>query len=393
MIRPEQALSILAEAVHPLEPAALPLGRAAGAFLASPVHARLPFPPRAVAAMDGYAVRVQEAPSRVLPVAFTVKAGELPPPLPPASCARIFTGAPVPEGADAVVAQEEVTVAPGGVRFPEALEPGENVRPQGEVFAPGEQLLPAGTRLGPVQRALLAAAGVSRVAVVRKPRVALVVTGNELAPGRPGAGRIVDSNTPMLAGLLRGEWVELCRKRRVGDEAGALREALEDAVAAADLVVTTGGVSVGDYDLVPQVVGGLGGKVLFHKVAMQPGKPLLAALLGKTWLLGLPGNSVSALVGYCLFVRPCLRRLAGDGQAFALPWLRLPAAAPAKNQGKRVQFRPARLVSCQGRWAVEVLAWKGSHDLAAAARATHLARLEPESAVAEGEEVAVLGIF
>jgi len=392
MIRPEEALSILAQAVQPLEPVSLPLRQAVGSCLAAPARARLASPPQAVAAMDGYAVRIAEAQGRELPVVFTVKAGELPPALPPGGCARIFTGAPVPEGADTVVAQEEVSPTAGGVRFPETLKLGDNVRPKGEVFAPEDELLAAGTRLGPVQRALLAAAGVTEVQVVRKPQVALVVTGSELASSRPKAGEIVDSNTPMLRGLFQGEPARLCRTLRVADEALKLRDALEQTAATADLVVTTGGVSVGDFDLVPQVVQKLGGQVLFHKVAMQPGKPVLAARLGKTLLVGLPGNAVSALVGYCLFVRPCLRRLAGEREAFTLPWLQLPAAACAKNPGKRVQFRPARLVSSQGRWVVEVVAWKGSHDLAAAAHATHLARLEPETTLAPGELVPVLAI-
>jgi len=382
MIPPERAWEILAEAVRPLEAVERPPRHAAGLFLATAPIATLAFPPAAVSAMDGYAVRAQEAAGQQLPVAFTVQAGEVPPPLPQGTCARIFTGALLPRGADTVVIQEEVTVAGEAVQVPTPLEEGANVRAGGEVFAPGTPLLPAGTALGPVQQALLASAGVARVAVTRAPRVAVVVTGQELATGRPRAGRIVDSNTPLLVGLLRREPAELLWHRRVGDELGPLRAVMEDAAAGADLVLTTGGVSVGDFDLVPRVVAELGGQLLFHKVGIQPGKPLLAAHLGKALLLGLPGNSVSVLVGYCLFARPCLRRLAGDPYAFPLPWVELPAAAPAKNRGHRVQFRPARVVREGSSAGVEVLPWKGSHDLLAAAHATHLARLEPASEVA-----------
>jgi molybdopterin molybdotransferase len=392
MISPERAWEILAAALRPLDPVELPPRQGAGLFLATPPVATLPFPPAAVSAMDGYAVRAAEARGQLLPVAFTVQAGDLPAPLPAGTCARIFTGAPLPRGADTVVIQEEVVVTGDRVEFPAQVPAGDNIRAGGEVFAPGAALLPAGTALGPVQHALLAAAGVAKVAVIRPPKVAVVVTGNELTPGRPRGGRIVDSNTPLLVGYVRREPAELLWQRRVGDELAPLQAAMEEAAARADLLLTTGGVSVGDFDLVPRVVAELGGEVLFHKVAMQPGKPVLAARLGKALVLGLPGNSVSVLVGYCLFGRPCLRRLAGDPEAFSLPWQMLPAAAAAHNRGNRVQFRPARGVREAAAPGVEVLPWKGSHDLLTAARATHLARLEPGTVVAPGTPLPTLAL-
>ncbi len=390
MKTPQQAWELLASVVSPGPTEIRPLAQAAGRYLAAAVRAELSFPPAPVAAMDGYAVRCSEAAGRGLPVALTVKAGDPPQVLPPATCARIFTGALVPEGADAVVAQEVVELAAGQVRFPAAIPKGANIRHRGEVFAEGGELLPPGTRLTAVPLALLAAAGLRRVPVVAEPRVGLLVTGSELTTAKPRPGQIVDSNTPMLQNLLAGEPVRRVRPQRVPDELPRLRQALSQALQEAQVVITTGGVSVGELDLLPQALAELGTEVLFHKVAMQPGKPILVARHGASWLVGLPGNSVSALVGFRLFARPLLRALAGDRQAFSGPWIPLPLAKAARNPGQRTQFRPARLCLTSNGVAVEVLPWKGSHDLRAAAFATHLAQLEPGVQEPPGALVPVL---
>ncbi|MCX7895243.1 MAG: molybdopterin molybdotransferase MoeA [Thermoanaerobaculum sp.] len=390
MVSPDQAWEALAGAAIPLPARRVPLGRAGGAFLAEDVAAGTAFPPAAVAAMDGYAVRAEEASKARLPVAFTVPAGTPPPPLPVGFCARIFTGGVLPAGADAVVPQEEVQLQEGQVDFPAHLAPGANIRQAGEVFAAGSTLLRAGTLLTPARVALLAAAGVRQVSVHAKPRVAVLATGSELVSRDARLGQIYDSNTPLLAVFLAQAGFPLVRRRRVSDRFGRLQAALQELARSAEVVVTTGGVSVGELDLVPQAVANLGGEVLFHGVSMQPGKPMLAARLGTRFLVGLPGNPLSVLVGFRLFLLPLLRALAGESQAFSFPWLPVPLAQAVVNKGGRWQFRPALLVATEEGPRVEVLPWKGSHDLVAGAQATVLARLAPQRAYRAGEVVPVL---
>lgn len=393
MIHPDVARELLAKATAPLPPRRTATVRAAGHVLAEGVAARVPFPPAPVAAMDGYAVRAAEARGAVLPVALTVAAGDDPPPLPEASCARIFTGAVVPEGGDAVVAQEEVVLQGDGVRFPPDIPVGDNIRRQGEVFARGEPLAQAGEVLIPSRVALLAAAGVQRVVVHPWPRVAVVATGSELAEKKLSRGKIFDSNTPMLESFLLLSGFPVAAKARVPDQLDGLEKTLSGLLEQVEVVITTGGVSVGDLDLLPQAVQELGGKVIFHKVAMQPGKPVLAAKVGERFILGLPGNPVSALVGFRLFALPLLRALAGFAGAFHEPWTPLPLAAPVTNRGQRVQFRPARELPSETGQAVEVLPWKGSHDLKAAAQATHLARLDAGFSGQAGEPVLAVELY
>lgn len=389
MITPEQAWEILEKSVTPLPAVSVPLRRAGGLVLAAPVHARVSFPPAAVAAMDGYAVRAGEAQGQTLPVAFTQAAGDPPKPLPASHCARIFTGAVLPDGADAVVAQEDVTTKPEGIQFPQILTPGENVRQAGEVFAKGSEILALGQVLTPARMALAAAAGCKTVWVVPRPRLALVVTGSELATGRLRAGTVYDSNTPMLEAFAAHAGLSLQVKLHVPDDLSALTEALTQALGEADLVLTTGGVSVGDLDLVPEAVKALKGEVLFHKVSQQPGKPMFAARIGNRLLLGLPGNPLAVLVGFRLYALPLARGL--SGLAFGEAWHTWPLAAPASNRGKRTQFRPARLAS-SGQ-ALEVLPWLGSHDLMAAAHATHLARLEAGFSGPAGHPLPALELY
>lgn len=393
MIHPDRALELLASTAKPLPTRAVSLSRAAGHVLAQEVRARVSFPPAPVAAMDGYAVRLPEACGQALPMLFTVAAGDDPPPLPAGGCARIFTGAVVPEGATAVVAQEDVGLVGEQVRFPPKISPGDNIRQKGEVFAQGVVLAEPGVVLTPAHLALLAAAGKKRLLVHPRPRVAVVATGSELADEKLTRGKIFDSNTPMLESFLLLSGFAVAAKARVPDQLDELQKTLTSLLAHADVVITTGGVSVGDLDLLPQAVQELGGEVIFHKVAMQPGKPVLAARVGERFILGLPGNPVSALVGFRLFALPLLRALAGFAQAFHEPWTPLPLAGPVSNRGQRVQFRPARELPSETGKAVEVLPWKGSHDLKAAAQATHLARLDAGFAGQAGDRVLAVELY
>lgn len=389
MISPEQAWATLERSVTPLPAVLLPLRRASGLVLAAPVSARVSFPPAPVAAMDGYAVVAAQAQGQTLPVAFTAAAGAPPQPLPPFQCARIFTGAVLPTGADAVVAQEDVTREGEKVRFPASILPGENVRQEGEVFRQGEELLPAGSTLTPAAVAQAAAGGIARVSVVPRPRIALVVTGSELVRGRLRVGAVYDCNTPMLEAFAAHAGLSLTAKLHVPDDLSALVAAFQRALPEADLILTTGGVSVGDFDLVPEAVKALQGDVLFHKVSQQPGKPILAARFGGKYMLGLPGNPLAVLVGFRLYALPLARALAGG--PFQETWQTWPLAAPISNRGKRVQFRPAR-VDTTGQ-ALEVLPWLGSHDLKAAAQATHLVRLDAGFSGQAGDPVLAVALY
>jgi molybdopterin molybdotransferase len=269
--------------------------------------------------MDGYAVRAADVATatanqpRSLPVVYEVAAGGLlPRPLAVGEAARIFTGALIPEGADAVVMQEEVRDAGDRVEIPRALRPGENVRPAGEDLQRGDLALAIGSPLGPAELALAAALGRGTLRVSRAPRVAIVTTGDELQePGsalRPSG--IYDSNGPAIAAAVEEAGGEVISLSRALDQPAAIRRALEGG-AEADVLITIAGVSVGDRDYVRTALAELGATLDFWRVAMRPGKPVAFGRWQHRAVLGLPGNPVSALVTFELFGRPLLRRLAG----------------------------------------------------------------------------------
>jgi molybdopterin molybdotransferase len=319
-------------AIRPLGEEAVPIAASGGRFLAADVHARLASPPESCSAMDGYAVRAAEVdPSGSLRVAGTVFAGETPAPLGTGEAARIFTGAPLPAGADAVLMQEQVEVADGRVRIGRRVLAGENVRLAGEDLREGALALPAGTRLGARQLALLVAVGIDEVPVRRRPRVVVITTGDEIA-----GGRVPDSNGPAVAGVLRaiGAEVEL---RSAEDRLELLAEALGAALASADAVVTVGGVSVGERDHVAAAVARVGGERRVHGVPMKPGKPFLFALAGGKPVFGLPGSPSACLVALEVFARPALLALAGASRRHRRS-LRVTVAEPIAGKAGRARF-------------------------------------------------------
>lgn len=311
----EAQARILARArVLPAEPVLLE--QAAGRVTAEPVRALVDLPPFASSAMDGYAVRAADLPG-MLPVVERIAAGR------PASRAlaageamEISTGGVVPVGADAVVPVEYVVCHDNGsgesVAVAEPLEPGANVRRRGGDAAAGDIVVPAGVRLGAALVGALAAAGLAEIRCVRRPRVVVVPTGTELSrPGTPLApGRIYESNGVMLAAALAGAGAEIEVVPAVFDDDAAHRAALERGLGA-DVLVTSGGVSVGPHDLVRRVETELGVEEVFWRVAIRPGKPVSFGVRGATLVFGLPGNPVSSLVGCELFVKPALRALQG----------------------------------------------------------------------------------
>lgn len=300
----------------PSEP--VPLGIALGRTLAEPLAATADVPPFGNSAMDGFAVRAG-ASSGPLPIVAESRAGT------PASRAladgeaiRISTGAPLPEGADAVVRVEDTREAGGRVELTVAVAPAQNVRAAGEDLKAGERVLEAGTRLGPAELAVAVGAGAGTVACARRPRVAILCTGDELRePGAPlGPGEIHNSNAVMLAALAQQEGAEVVAVERVADDRAATEAAFADALERSDVVIASGGVSVGPHDHVKPALTALGVQERFWRVSLQPGKPTWFGTRGERLVLGLPGNPVSSYVTFLLFARPALRALQG---AAALP--------------------------------------------------------------------------
>lgn len=362
-----------------LPPIRCPLVDALGCRFAGVPIAVADVPVHSTSSMDGYAAHAGDlAAGTPLRVAFAVAAGDAPPSLPTGVAARIFTGAVVPDGADVVVPQEEATPRGHGSVSLASLPVGSNVRPSGTIVRAGTSVAAVGTPVTPQVMALLAAAGVASVTITPRPRIAIVATGAELVDfhQRPKRGQVRDTNTPMLAALARDSRLEVVRVERAPDERAALGAAIEAAAARAQVVVTSGGVSVGDLDLVPAVTSELDFALVFHKVAIQPGKPILLAHRGNGWLVGLPGNPLSALVGWRMFVRPLAEALAGDPDAFGEEPLLALLTEPASNGGDRTQLRPAVLARSDFGASVRIVPWQGSHDVVAGAGANALARLE-----------------
>jgi molybdopterin molybdotransferase len=318
LIQVEEALERVLAAASPLPAEELPLEACAGRALAADLVADHPLPGFASSAMDGFALRATDAAAATpdhpvaLPIAFEVAAGTQPPALTSRKAARIFTGAAIPPGADAIVMQEDVSVAADAVTFRRAPAPGDHIRPSGEDLSAGAVALPRGTTLGPAELGLAAALGHATLLVVRAPRVALLTTGDELVPiGQPlGFAGVYDSNGPALAAAARAAGADRVATARARDDLPAIRAALEKA-RGADLLITVAGVSVGDRDLVRAALADLGVTLGFWRVAMRPGKPVAFGLFEGRPVLGLPGNPVSALVTFELFARPLLRRLGG----------------------------------------------------------------------------------
>ncbi len=351
--------------------------RAAGRVLASELRADRDSPPLNVSAMDGYAVRLADcAASESLPVAATATAGRPAPPLPPGAAVQIFTGAPVPLEADCVIPREMTIETPQRMQLnapTSSLTRHMNIRFQGENARAGSPVLPAGTRLTSAAMAGVASVAGSEIEVHRLVRVAILNTGDELIPpGQPAEPwQIRDSNGPTLDAALQSQpWIEVVRRQRVKDDLQAIAEVLQS-LADVDAVLLTGGVSMGDTDHVPAAIEASGGQIVFHRLPIRPGKPVLGAVRGQQLLVGLPGNPVSVAVTARLIAMPLLRRLGGLTEIVP----RTCRVEVANADDKKLALHWYRMVRLESDGRVRYLDNRGSGDLISLAQSDGVVEL------------------
>ncbi len=377
-----EALHAVLHAVKPLGNERLPLTRACGRVLAAPASSSHALPLFTQSAVDGYAVRhadIAAAPC-ALPLAQHIAAAAQlqPPQLAPGTAARILTGAMLPLGADTVLRQERCARGATGVRVLEAVAPGTDIRHEGEEIAAGAEVAAAGNRLTPGLIGALAMAGVSEVCVHRLPRISVLIGGDEVcAVGAPRAlGQIPDANGPMVAAWLHGEGVAPQRLQHLPDHPEQVQRALAAAFADSDLVITTGGVSVGDHDYIPSSAEATGAQRLLWKVAQKPGMPLYVARHGNGLLFGLPGNPASVLTNLLVYVGCALSAL--QGVEPLLRWRRGELAAPVRRDAsKTLWLRMAVDYSALGTPRLLPLGGQASHMLGNLAQAQALVEVPP----------------
>lgn len=379
-------LLALADADRIVGSEVLPLPDADGRVLVAPLVAGLDLPPWPNSAMDGYALRYEDAQGEPLQVSQYILAGQFPEPLQAGSCARIFTGAPLPAGADSVEMQENVEVQPDGhVRFLEPVRLAQNVRPQGQEVRSGEVLLAAGTRLGPIELGVAASIGKAELEVRRKLLVAVLSTGDELVePGVPlELGQIYNSNRSVLCAWLRRLGCKVVDCGILADDLQKTREALAS-LHDVDLILSTGGVSVGEADFLGQVLR-QEGELELWKLAIKPGKPLTCGRYQGVPVIGLPGNPASTLVTFGLLVRPYLLRRVGVDAVAPLS-INVPAGFAWTKAGSRREYLRARLE--QGR--AVLYPNQSSGVLRSAAWADGLAVIPENCTLAEGDSLSFI---
>jgi molybdopterin molybdotransferase len=378
MLSVSEALDAVMLESRALPLSVVPLAQARGCVLAEDIHADIDSPPFDKALVDGFAVRSGD----LLESGFCLRIGELltagrqpSRALEAGEAAAIMTGAPIPEGCDAVVMHERTSTEDGLVRFEKTpVKPGQNLLPKGAEMRAGQVVLPRGALLHPTRLGILASVGRTEVRVIARPQVAVVPTGDELVePGeKPGPGQIRNSNAVMLRALAEEAGALASCLPIAPDEPLELSRILEQALGVADLVLVTGGVSAGQRDLVPDSLAALGVRRVFHKVSVKPGKPLWFGVAplpcpGKAGALviGLPGNPVSGLVSFLLFAAPALAALAGRFPVSPSP-REATLVQEFSHRGNRTTYHPARLVrpATKGRLpSIETLRWSGSSDL------------------------------
>jgi molybdopterin molybdotransferase len=379
MITVDEAFALVGENLRPLPATELPLAEVLGLRLAEPIESDIDSPPFDKSMLDGFAVIASDTSSTRRIIEQVIAGGVPTQTVEPGTSTLVMTGAPIPTGADAVIKHEDTErLDESTVKLPAApINAGAGVFRRSQSFHIGQEVLPANKQLRPVDIALLAEVGRAKVNVIARPRVAVLATGNELVePGQPlAAGQIRNSNGPMLMAAVAENGATPISLGTARDDHAELRAAITRGLEC-DVLLVTGGVSAGVMDLVPSILDELGAEQVFHKVRMKPGKPLWFGVRDKdgrrTLVFGLPGNPVSTLVSFQLFVKPVLRALAGGEFSAAIP-VRGQLTASIKHRGDRPTYYPCRLeAGTQGPETVEPLAWRGSADLAALTRANGL---------------------
>ncbi|SDZ94001.1 molybdopterin molybdochelatase [Thiothrix caldifontis] len=389
----EQAQARVLDSIQALrDTETLPLMQAAGRILAEPARAQMQVPPHTNSAMDGYALRHADsgASLHVIGTAFaghpftgTVQAGE---------CVRIMTGAVLPAGADSVVMQENVQRDGDTIRLSGTLKRGENVRYAGEDSQPGDILLEAGRKLNAADLGMLASQGISTVTVWRRVRVAFCSTGDELTPlGMPlQPGQIYDSNRYTLHAMLQTLDVDMIDMGIIRDTPQAVEQAFQQATLTADVLITSGGVSVGEADYVSDTLQRLG-QVNFWKIAFKPGKPLAFGTLGDCLFFGLPGNPVSVMVTFLLFVRPAILTLRGESVPLVPEYPAICDTPLKKAPGRKDYQRGIAERDSTGQWHVRTTGNQGSHVLRSMSQANCFIVLPLEwGNVAAGTSVTII---
>jgi molybdopterin molybdotransferase len=400
MLTPEEARDMVLAHIKPLGIERVSLLDATGRVLARDVLARRDNPPHDNSAMDGFAVRYTDVARATaeqpvtLQVVEDIPAGSVPQrELGPGQASRIMTGAIVPTGADAIVPVEDAQSEGDHVAILDVEERGAHIRMRGEDMRADAPVLAAGQVLGPGEISVLATLQQSFVAVYRKPRIAIITTGDELVEieEEVGPGQIVNGNTAALAAFCRTHGAEPYMLPIARDDRADIRRTVEAALDA-DFVLSSGGVSVGDYDFVKQVLDEMGAQTIFWRVAMKPGKPLLFCIIGSTPYFGLPGNPVSSMMSFLQFVRPALYKAGGHpASAWPLPQATALLDRAVENDGNRRNYMRCRLYYCSesGALRAEVFAQQGSHMVSSMIGANGIAIFAAEERIEANQPIAV----
>ena len=398
MILVNEAQKIILEKLQPLEPEKIPLLNAVGAVLQEDIYAKRDNPPADNSAMDGYALRFEDIASLdqknppSLKVVEDIPAGQKPSKsIHTGEASRIMTGALVPDGADTVVMVEDTEKKNGSVLILKPQKKGSHVRKQGEDFNKGALLLSKGNLITSSNIPIIATAGCAKLSVNRRPVVAILSTGDELVDldAKAEDHQIINSNTYLLASQVLESGAQPMVLGIVRDRKDDIKEKLKSADKA-DIIITSGGVSVGDYDFVKDAIQDLGSEIVFWKIAMKPGKPLTFSMLNKRPLFGLPGNPVSSFVSFEQFVRPAILKMSGHTDLLRKTIrATLTEDIKKKNDGRR-HFLRSNLTYQNGSYSVTVLSGQGSNMLASLASANSLLIIpESETELKSGQQVEV----
>ena len=372
----------------------VPLREAVGRVLAREILSDREYPPFDRAIRDGYAVRAADTGAGArLRCVGELRAGDTPTvSVETGTCVQIMTGAALPQGADAVVMVEHSSRKGDLVQLDRAVRSGQHVVPRGSEGVTGQVVVAAGTRMGFAEMAVAAQVGAANPEVVRKPRVAILTTGDEVVDfaSTPGPFQIRNSNSVSLAAQVEQAWAEAVILGNAGDAVGEIRSKITEGLAA-DMLILSGGVSMGKYDLVEPVLKELGAEIVFDAVAIRPGKPVVFAVCQNKPVFGLPGNPVSTMVTFELFVRPAIELLCGEPEAGALPFTDATLTKAMAEKPGLTHFLPAKLTWRMETPRVEPIAWQGSGDVGAMSRANCLLVVgEDRERIEAGERVRVL---